>query len=205
MSNNIKMDDVFDLGTWLGRKQAFAAVSGRCSAADAECLRTIRKKKLYQARGVTWEQFCSQYAGISRSLADDVIRRLEEFGPAYFHLTGVAKMTAQAFRLIAPAVSEEGVQFGEEKIAFTPENAARIAAAVDELRTRAEARPKEQPATAEDQARSLTRARKTLAVTLAELERVSTFEMDLVERQALRAALDAAMRKLGELTLVVPR
>jgi hypothetical protein len=54
MADEIKIDESFDLGTWLGRKQAFAAVAGRCSAAYAECLRTIRQKKLYRARGVTW-------------------------------------------------------------------------------------------------------------------------------------------------------
>jgi len=203
MPDNTKMDDIFDLGTWLGRKQAFAAVAGRSSAADAECLRTIRQKKLYRARGVTWEQFCTQYAGISRSLADELIRRLEEFGPAYFHLAGVAKITPQAFRLIAPAVSEEGVQVGEEKIAFTPENAGRIAAAVEELRTRAEARPKEEPATGENRARSLGRARNALEEAVTEIERASTFEMDLIERQALRADLEAAVRKLWRLTQVV--
>jgi hypothetical protein len=40
-----KMDDAFDSGTWLGRKQAFAELAGRCSAADAECLRQVRKAK----------------------------------------------------------------------------------------------------------------------------------------------------------------
>jgi hypothetical protein len=205
MPDNGNVDDVFDLGTWLGRKQAFAAISGRCSAADAECLRTIRQKKLYRARGVTWEQFCAQYAGVSRALADDLIRRLEEFGPAYFHLVGVAKITPQVFRLIAPAVSEEGVQVGDEKIAFTPENAARIAAAVEELRTRAEAQPKEEAALGEDRARSLTRARKNLVEALVEMERVSVFEMDFMERQALRTTLDAAVRKLGAIALSAPR
>jgi hypothetical protein len=35
---NDGMESAVDLGTWLGRRQAFAAVAGRCSAADAECL-----------------------------------------------------------------------------------------------------------------------------------------------------------------------
>ena len=35
-------DMILDLGIWLGRKQAFSVVAGRCSAADAECLRQIR-------------------------------------------------------------------------------------------------------------------------------------------------------------------
>jgi hypothetical protein len=205
MSDVSKMDDVFDLGAWLGRKQAFAAVAGRCSAADAECLRTIRQKKLYRARGVTWQEFCPQYAGISRSLADEVIRHLEEFGPAYFHLAGVSKITPQAFRLIAPAVSEEGVQCGDETIPFTPENAGRIAAAVEELRTRAEAEPRRERAAVENRARSLARARTNLQEALTEVERVSTFEMDVLERQALRAAIEAATRRLERLMLVVPR
>jgi len=38
-----KTDDAYQLGAWVGRKQAFAALAGRCSAADAECLRQDRK------------------------------------------------------------------------------------------------------------------------------------------------------------------
>ena len=33
-----KIDRAFDLGTWLGRRQAFSVVAGRCSAADAQCV-----------------------------------------------------------------------------------------------------------------------------------------------------------------------
>ena len=29
----------YELGEWMGRKQAFSSLAGRCSAADAECLR----------------------------------------------------------------------------------------------------------------------------------------------------------------------
>lgn len=203
MADETNTDNVFDLGTWLGRKQAFAAIAGRCSAAEAECLRNIRQKKLYQARNVTWQQFCTQYAGVSRSLADELIRRLEEFGPAYFHLAGVTKITPQTFRLIASAVSEEGVQCGDEEIPFTPENAARIAVAVEQLRARAGAEAKGEAE--EDQARSLVRARRTLGEALTEVERVSVFQMTLIERQALRAVLEAALRRLQQLTLVVPR
>ena len=209
MPDNHKIDDVFDLGTWMGRKQAFAAVAGRCSAADAECLRTIRQKKLYRARGVTWQQFCTQYAGISRALADNLIRRLEEFGPAYFHVAEVAKITPQQYRLIAPAVSEAGVQFGEECIAFSPENAPRIAAAVEQLRTLAGQQakaPSKAPSKAMDEgALTFAQARKHLAETLAELEGVSRLEMDAVDRQALRAVLDAAVERLGRLALTVGR
>ena len=42
------IDEAFDIGTWVGRKQAFALVAGRCSAADAEILIEIREKKLFR-------------------------------------------------------------------------------------------------------------------------------------------------------------
>ena len=202
MSEEVKMDDVFDLGTWLGRRQAFAAVAGRSSAADAECLRTIRQKKLYRARGVTWDQFCHEYAGMSRSLADQLIRQLEEFGPGYFRLAEVAKITPTSFRQIAPSVCEDGVSCNGEVIRFTPENAGKIAAALEQLRARAQA--EQPPSAAEDPARRLERARKGLAAALAEVERVSSLPRNIVERQSLRAAIDAAIQHLTRLTAVVP-
>ncbi|MEI9973468.1 MAG: hypothetical protein WDO73_16330 [Ignavibacteriota bacterium] len=44
----------FELGVMLGSRRAFAAVSGRCSAADAECLRRLRDQKLYLSRAASW-------------------------------------------------------------------------------------------------------------------------------------------------------
>ena len=55
--------------------------------AQAECLKKIREEAIYKTIGLTWEQFCKEYAGISRSYA----RRLDEFASAYFHL-GVATL-----------------------------------------------------------------------------------------------------------------
>jgi hypothetical protein len=42
-------DGLYELGQWMGRKQAFSLVSGKTAAADVECLRNIREKKLYRA------------------------------------------------------------------------------------------------------------------------------------------------------------
>jgi hypothetical protein len=36
----------FELGVMLGSRRDFASVASRCSAADAECLRRVREKKL---------------------------------------------------------------------------------------------------------------------------------------------------------------
>ena len=197
-----KKELLVGLGTWLGRKQAFAVVSGRCSAAGAECLRKIRDQKLYRACGVTWQVFCRDYAGMSRSLADQTIRQLEEFGPGYFRLAEVAKITPEQYRLIAPSVTDEGVTCGGETIAFAPENASRLAAAVEQLRTRVKAaRP---PRASDDFAPSLERVTRSLTAALAELERLNALTSDIMERQPYYALLDDVIFRLTRLNTAPP-
>jgi hypothetical protein len=85
---------------------------------------------------LTWEQFCPQHIGISRLSADRLIGRLEEFGEPYFQLAGITRISAESFRLIAPAVTEEGIEVDGAVIPITAENANRIRAAVQTLRAR---------------------------------------------------------------------
>ena len=136
----------FELGEILGRRQAFSAIAGRCSAADAACLRRMRDEKLFKLRAETWEAFCPKYLGMSKALANRIIRWLEEFGPEYFELAQLTRITADQFRAIAPAVHENSIHWHEEAIALIPENAERVVAAVEELR-RAAALPAAEPAT----------------------------------------------------------
>ena len=51
------------------------SLRGRCSAADAECLRELRESKKYKLLGLTWEECCKQRAGIGRSTADQIIQK----------------------------------------------------------------------------------------------------------------------------------
>jgi predicted GIY-YIG superfamily endonuclease len=118
----------------MGRKQAVGLVAAKTTAADVECLRSIREKKLFRAKGVDWTEFCQQYAGVTRSYADRLIRHLEDFGPNYFHLSQIVRISSEDYRKIAPAVSDEGIEFGEEKIAISPENSQKLVEAVNELR-----------------------------------------------------------------------
>src|ERR1700680_4444839 len=92
---------VLTLGTWLGRHQAFGIVANRCSAADAECLRTMRESEQYKKLGLTWDEFCKQHAGISRTYADRLIGCLTEFGADYFRFAEVMDISSQTYRLIA--------------------------------------------------------------------------------------------------------
>jgi hypothetical protein len=82
-----------ELGTLLGRRQAFSIIAGRCSAADAACLRQIRNQKSYRKLDLGWKGFCSQHLGMSHTQANRVISYLDEFGPEYFdlaQLTGIS-------------------------------------------------------------------------------------------------------------------
>ena len=137
MDTQQENNTLFNLGIWLGRKQAFSAVAGRCSAADAECLRQIRESKSYRSLDLTWDEFCKDKVGVTRPVVDKTIRQLEEFGPAFFQLSSILRMTADEYRLIAGSVAEDGVLYEGEKIAIDAENTSRLAEAVDALRSRA--------------------------------------------------------------------
>ena len=133
-------DDPFDLGLWLGRWQAFGYIANRCSAADVECLRQIRKNKLYHCHARSWGVFCPRYLGFSRAQIDRLLQYLEEFGPNYFHLTQIVRVSPQTYRLIAHALREDGAIFHLAAIPLAPENAGQILRAVRRLRQ--EAAPK---------------------------------------------------------------
>ena len=124
----------FELGEMLGRRQAFGRVAGRCSAADAECLRRMRDQKLYQSRATSWNGFCPRFLGMTSRHANRIIRHLEEFGPSYFELARLTRITPEQYRAIAPAVRDQRIHAHGEAIPLTPENSEQIAAAVADLR-----------------------------------------------------------------------
>ena len=146
---------LFDLGAWVGKSQAFAIVANRASAAQAESLRRIHESRAYEGLGLSWEQFCECHVGISHSYAYKLIQRLAEFGPAYFKLTQLARISPESYRAISPAVSTEGIEIDGALLPFTPENAETIRQAIHRLQS--EARPASRA-----KAPSLNRLRKRL-------------------------------------------
>ena len=125
-----------ELGAWIGRGQAFGLLRSRCSAAQAECLKQLRERRLHEALGMTWEDFCRDHLGISRSQADKLIHRLDEFGADYFRLSELTQITPDTYRAIAPAVADQHIEIDGERIAITPENGRRIRNAVGAMRAR---------------------------------------------------------------------
>jgi hypothetical protein len=137
--------DVFegdlDLGMILGRNQAFGLMAGRSAAAQAACLRDIRDKKLYKNRCPDWDQFCREHLHMGRSQVNHVIQLLNEFGPGYFELSQLTRISPETYRTIQPALQDKALHFEGEAIALIPENAAKVSAAVAQLRKATAAEP----------------------------------------------------------------
>jgi hypothetical protein len=182
----------FDLGAWIGRGQAFSFVANHCSAAQAECLTRIRKDGLYKALNLTWDEFCNQHAGVSRAHADEIIRRLQEFGAAYFRLSEIIRISPQSFRTMQATVKGEAIEVGGESIPITPENAPRIRQAISALRT-------ELRGTQAAQARyslGITQLQARLDACFDDMSSLSLRPLDVGERAAFEGLIRYAFNKL---------
>ncbi len=126
--------EALDLGKILGRREALSVIAGRCSAAEAGCIRQIRETRQYTSFASSWDEFCTCYLHMSRSNADRIIRLLDEFGPAYFELSQLTRVSPETYRAIAPAVGADGLSFQGETIAFTAGNAEKLSTALVEMR-----------------------------------------------------------------------
>jgi len=123
-----------DLGSWTGLQNAFAAVAGSCSAARAQCLKQVRDSHILDDLGLTWDEFCTTYAGISRGHANHLIQQYDQFGDAYFRLSEIARVSPRTYGQIAPHVDGDVLEMDGQKIPLTPENAPRLRAVVQALR-----------------------------------------------------------------------
>jgi hypothetical protein len=189
---------MFDLGAWLGRKQAFTLLAGRCSAATVVCLRKIREGKRYRALGLTWEEFCRQRAGVSRAWADKVIQQLEQLGPAWFELSSVTRITPDQFRQIADAVTDEGLSYAGDTIEIIPENAPMLAQAIEILTS-----PPADEFAPEPPDRTLARAERSIRSALADLERLAAMRLDIADQEKFSFTLSAARDTLERISLSV--
>src|SRR5689334_9380805 len=120
MTENVNR--TLDLGRWLGRHEAFGLVAGRCSAAEVESLRRIRDGQLYLETSKNWEEFCVEQLQSSRRKVDKEIRLLKEFGPAYFQLSQLTRISPEEYRAIQANVTTDGLQVDGELVVFRSEN-----------------------------------------------------------------------------------
>lgn len=124
---------VMEMGRFVGMREAFAQVAGRCAAADIECLRRLRDERKFRDLGCSWDEFCTRHLRVSRRSVERQIAHLEEFGPAYFHLAKLAHISVSEYRQIAASVSEAGVEIDGAVVTLMPENSEKLAAAIADL------------------------------------------------------------------------
>ena len=189
-----------DAGAWVGRQQAFAMIANRCSAAQAVCLKQVRETRLFEKLELTWDEFCKQYAGISRAQADKLIQQHEEFGEAYFRLSEIARISPETYRQIASQVSDEGLDFDGGKLALIPENGPKIRAAVQTLR----AQLKQAHEAAWPASPGITQLLIRMDALLEEVSAMSRRLLDPGERAGLQGLVNYAVNKWTLLARTVP-
>ncbi len=193
MESLLSPDDAqFELGQMLGSRRAFGTVAGRCSAADAACLRRMRDEKLYLSRANSWEEFCPQFLGLSKTQANRIIRYLDEFGAGYFELAQLTRITPDEFRALAPVVKDRSLHAGGEVIALLPENTDKIAAALEALRG--------QKPQAAHPFSALEKRCQSLA---SEFSRTAAKEKERLHRQQLAALVRRTIAALGRIELTL--
>jgi hypothetical protein len=183
---------ILDLGIALGQNHAFGLIAGKCSAAQAETLRRIREEKQYLKFAPRWDEFCQQFVGMNRSNVDHMIHLLEEFGPNYFAVSQLTRISAEMYREIAPAVKDGTLEFKGEVIELAPENAREVTKAVAELRREAAEKKKASVPATPDRLADLDRRFDAL---MREVRELSSDRVP--DRAGVAEMLAAMMSRLG--------
>jgi hypothetical protein len=144
-----------------------------------------------------WTEFCSKHLGMSPTHANRIIRYLEEFGPEYFELAQLTGVSVKAYRTIAPAVKDQALHYDGQAIALLPENAERLAEAVEKLRLAAAPAPGSPPA-----GERIIHIERRLAQVGADIRDLALSEpRGSTTRMRLASVLIAAREKLQRLEL----
>jgi hypothetical protein len=189
--------DALEFGKMLGRHQTFSLVAGKCTTAHAECLKKTRDQKLYLGFAKSWDECCTKHIGMSRANAERVIGLLEEFGPAYFEVAQLTRVSPETFRQLAPSIRDGTLRHRGEAIALIPENAARVALVVSEHR-KAAAQPRTGDAGADTRLEALEAHCNQL---LEEFEKLSRDWRDSRHHIPLSAVLARTRSELDRLGL----
>ena len=127
--------EIVELGVSIGKEQTFGLIARGCTAAQAEYIRKMKKSEAHKILGLTWDQYCPKYLGISRVTADEIVSRLETLGQGFFRLREFMRISPRVYRRIQPAVQGESIEIDGETVPINAENSARIRAAVLKIRS----------------------------------------------------------------------
>lgn len=184
-----------ELGAWIGRAQAFAILAVKSSGAQAEALRHIRDTEAYTLVGLSWNEFCPKYTGLTRTRVDEIIQNLNEFGQAYFRLSEIASLSPETYRQLASQIDGDAIEIDGQLVPIVPENAARIRDAVRTLR----ARLREAAAQAGPIQRSFANIRGRLDSAFHQIERLGRSVSTAEQRQEMEDLLNYSISRLVQI------
>ena len=122
--------DAIEFGRMIGQRQTLSLFAGRCTAADADCLKKTRDRKLYRGFAKNWDECCTRHFGMSRANAERLIGLLEEFGAAYFAVAQLTRISPETFRALAPIIHGQALYHDGDPKGLPLENAERVVEAV---------------------------------------------------------------------------
>jgi len=191
---------VLELGVLLGQRRAFGLVAGRCSAAQAECLRKVRDEKTYLKFASNWAEFCERQLKVGKRTADRTIALLKKHGTLYFETAALTGITPAEFERIEHAIEQDGIHVGSDVIALIPENSARAVDAVARLQAEAAAAQSAEPAaSAEAQIHELEKRAVQLCASFHKTAKV----VDMIERQWLIGAVKKVQQMMNRLEMEI--
>jgi hypothetical protein len=123
----------FQLGQWLGRREAFSLIAGRCSAAEIEIVRHIRDARLYEDLHCNWDECCTRHLHASRRSVERELGYLQKYGPAFFTVRQLTHITVREYQSIAAHITEHGVNLDGAVTALHSGNSDQVSAIVEEL------------------------------------------------------------------------
>jgi hypothetical protein len=200
---NEALNSEVELGVVLGQSHAFGLVAGRCSAAQAQTIRRLREEKLFKSCCEKWEDFCPQYLKMCRAEADRVIRLLEEFGPTYFELSQLTRISPETYRAIAPAIEEGVLHFNGERIPLNADNSRKVAAAVAEMRSTLPKKSAEEPGEESNLKQRLSKVEKCGIALVREFEKIVAEESQGPSRMFVRSALSHVRNELNRVGMQI--
>ena len=148
-----------------------------------------------QSRGVEDGQYCRQQVGISKATVDRIIRLDQELGPNYYKFNSCVPIHPREYRLIAAAITDDGVSYHGAIISLDPENAPRLAPIVQALRRQSA----QQTAASASVEQSLAKAEKSFETSLRQLERIQAVALDPESRLRFLIAIESGLDRLDRI------
>jgi len=191
-----EMAAAVDLGSIVGQNLSFALLAGRCSAAQAAALKTLRDSKLYRRLTPEWREFCDRYLKMSRAHADQLIRLLDEFGPGYFELAQLTRISPATYRAVAPSIRDGALRHQGNSIELSVENSRELAAAVADMRRAQPAKTPAPPVEMHVRLRALDRRCTRLLNEFAEIARQERCGENFLAFTSVVSRMASALRRL---------